>query len=127
MSCPDIMDLESYVLGNGEESVRVSIGAHVLQCSTCAQEIAELGENLKMASALRRDTGANDEPPQMMSSSAPLDMIGPYRIIRAIGQGGMGTVYEAQQENPRRVVALKMMRPGLVSRSLLSRFRHEAQ
>lgn len=133
MDCPDIMDLEIYVLGEGEESMRVSIGAHVLKCSTCAQEIAELSENLKVASALRREAGthggaaADDEPPQMMSSGAPSDLIGPYRIIRAIGQGGMGTVYEAQQENPRRVVALKMMRPGLVSRSLLSRFRHEAQ
>jgi serine/threonine protein kinase/tetratricopeptide (TPR) repeat protein len=130
MDCPDIMDLEGYVLGDGDESARVSIGAHVLQCSTCAQEVAELGENLKMASALRRDAGTSpndDEPPQMMSSSAPSELIGPYRIIRALGQGGMGTVYEAQQENPRRVVALKMMRPGLVSRSLLSRFRHEAQ
>src|SRR5262245_49241113 len=39
----------------------------------------------------------------------------------------MGTVYEAQQENPRRVVALKMIRPGLVSTRLLARFRHEAQ
>ncbi|MBC8104956.1 MAG: serine/threonine protein kinase, partial [Anaerolineae bacterium] len=127
--CPDIMELETYVLGDGEESMRVSIGAHVLKCTTCAQEIAELSENLKMASALRREGGlaVDHELPQMMSSGVPSELIGPYRIIRAIGQGGMGTVYEAQQENPRRVVALKMMRPGLVSRSLLSRFRHEAQ
>src|SRR3712207_4942462 len=39
----------------------------------------------------------------------------------------MGSVYEAQQENPRRTVALKMIRPGLVSASMLARFRHEAQ
>jgi len=44
-----------------------------------------------------------------------------------IGEGGMGTVYEAEQDNPRRTVALKIVRPGLMSRSLLRRFEHEAQ
>ena len=39
----------------------------------------------------------------------------------------MGTVYEAEQDNPRRTVALKVIRPGLVSPELLKRFTHEAQ
>ena len=39
----------------------------------------------------------------------------------------MGTVYEAEQDNPRRTVALKVIRPGLVSPELLKRFSHEAQ
>ena len=44
-----------------------------------------------------------------------------------IGEGGMGTVYEAEQDNPRRTVALKVIRPGLVSPELVNRFSHEAQ
>jgi serine/threonine protein kinase/WD40 repeat protein len=52
--------------------------------------------------------------------------IGPFKIVGLIGEGGMGRVYEAEQDEPRRRVALKMIRPGLLSRAALRRFRHEA-
>lgn len=39
--------------------------------------------------------------------------LGDYRIIRKIGEGGMGVVYEAEQQNPHRLVALKVIRGGL--------------
>ncbi len=55
------------------------------------------------------------------------NFIGRYRIIRLLGEGGMGTVYEAEQEDPRRVVALKVIRPGLATPERLRRFRHESQ
>ncbi|MBL8736564.1 MAG: serine/threonine protein kinase [Planctomycetes bacterium] len=53
--------------------------------------------------------------------------IGSYRIVRLLGEGGMGAVYEAEQDSPRRTVALKVIRPGHVSAAMLSRFEHEAQ
>jgi WD40 repeat protein len=53
--------------------------------------------------------------------------IGRYHIKRLIGAGGMGAVYEAVQEQPRRVVALKVMKQGIASRSALRRFEYEAQ
>src|SRR5262249_20115025 len=59
-------------------------------------------------------------------SSALPASIGPYRILRVIGQGGMGTVYEAEQENPRRTVALKVVRPGLAVPEILRRFAQES-
>ncbi|MEE8130478.1 MAG: serine/threonine-protein kinase [Vicinamibacterales bacterium] len=60
--------------------------------------------------------------------AAPDDVrIGRYRIVRRIAAGGMGTVYEAEQENPKRRVALKVMKRGLASRSALRRFEYEAQ
>jgi eukaryotic-like serine/threonine-protein kinase len=52
---------------------------------------------------------------------------GRYRILRRHGEGGMGTVYEAEQDNPRRTVALKVIRPEHVSPELINRFKHEAQ
>ena len=55
------------------------------------------------------------------------DFIGHYRVVCLLGEGGMGAVYEAEQDNPRRPVALKLIRPGLVSPSLLKRFAQEAQ
>ncbi len=52
---------------------------------------------------------------------------GKYRIIRVLGEGGMGTVYEAEQDQPRRRVALKVIRPGLASAELIRRFELESQ
>src|SRR5262249_23120516 len=50
-----------------------------------------------------------------------------YRVVRLPGEGGMGTVYEAEQDEPRRTVALKVMRPGLDSPELRKRFSQEAR
>ena len=64
-------------------------------------------------------------PEETVSAADPLvgTHVGPYRIERRIGGGGMGTVYEALQEQPRRPVALKIMRPG----TDLDRFVYESQ
>ena len=53
--------------------------------------------------------------------------IGQYRLVRVISSGGMGTVYEARQEQPERTVAVKVMKQGVVSRSARRRFEYEAQ
>ncbi len=53
--------------------------------------------------------------------------IGPCTVKRLIDRGGMGTVYLAEQHIPHREVALKVMHPGLVSRSVLRRFEHESE
>src|SRR5215213_4253197 len=54
--------------------------------------------------------------------------IGPYQIVRVLGQGGMGTVYEAEQLEPlRRTVALKVIRLGMDTDEVLTRFESERQ
>lgn len=53
--------------------------------------------------------------------------LGGFSIVREIGRGGMGIVYEARQESPRRRVAIKVLRSGTGSRSELVRFRREAE
>ena len=55
-------------------------------------------------------------------------VVGPYKLVQEIGEGGMGTVYLAQQTEPvRRVVALKLVKPGMDSRQVLARFEAERQ
>lgn len=65
------------------------------------------------------------------ASAAPPSRIGHYTILRRLGRGGMGVVYEARQDHPRRVVALKVIKPGNITadqlRQLEQRFDLEAQ
>jgi eukaryotic-like serine/threonine-protein kinase len=53
--------------------------------------------------------------------------IGQYRILRLLGEGGMGAVYEAEQDHPRRMIALKVIRSGWNSPGLVRRFEQESQ
>jgi serine/threonine protein kinase len=53
--------------------------------------------------------------------------VGRYRILHLIGQGGMASVYEAEQDRTNRRVALKVIRPGLLSPALLKRFEKEVE
>ncbi len=57
--------------------------------------------------------------------SALPSVIGRYRILRLVGEGGMGIVYEAEQEQPRRTVALKVIKSGLTDPKLIRRFEQE--
>ncbi|MEZ6007026.1 MAG: protein kinase [Planctomycetota bacterium] len=59
--------------------------------------------------------------------TAPARWIGPFRLIRELAQGGMGIVYEAEQSEPKRSVALKVLRVGLDSDAARARFEREAR
>jgi serine/threonine protein kinase len=61
-------------------------------------------------------------------NSHPDQFIGPYRLIRQLGEGDMGIVYHAQQTQPiRRDVALKVIKPGMDSKQVIARFEIERQ
>jgi tRNA A-37 threonylcarbamoyl transferase component Bud32/tetratricopeptide (TPR) repeat protein len=71
-------------------------------------------------------------PARRTDSSGDLDprvpeRIGHYTLRRRIASGGMGTVYEAIQERPRRSVAIKVMRRGIASEEAMRRFEFESQ
>src|SRR5262245_17317599 len=58
----------------------------------------------------------------------PGSVIGPYKLLEQIGEGGFGVVYLAEQTHPvRRRVALKVLKPGMDSRQVVARFEAERQ
>jgi WD40 repeat protein/predicted Ser/Thr protein kinase len=72
------------------------------------------------------------DPPTWPERPSPADVgraprLGHYRLVRLLGEGGMGAVYEAEQDNPRRTVALKVIRHGLLAPALLQRFAQEVE
>src|SRR5438046_6433424 len=70
------------------------------------------------------DPATAAEPTQ----EAPGTVIGPYKLLQQIGEGGMGTVFMAEQTRPiQRKVALKVIKAGMDSRQVIARFEAERQ
>jgi WD40 repeat protein/serine/threonine protein kinase len=67
-----------------------------------------------------------DEEQGQVDETLP-QRIGPYRILGLLGKGGMGTVYEAEQEHPRRRIALKVLRTPFITDQIRSRFEQESR
>jgi serine/threonine protein kinase/tetratricopeptide (TPR) repeat protein len=65
---------------------------------------------------------------EVRPAEGPGTVIGPYKLLQVIGEGGMGTVYMAEQTAPvQRVVALKVIKAGMDSHQVLARFGAERQ
>jgi serine/threonine protein kinase len=70
-------------------------------------------------------TPTNAEAPAL---ERPGTVVGPYKLLQQIGEGGMGTVFMAEQTRPvQRKVALKVIKPGMDSRQVIARFEAERQ
>jgi serine/threonine protein kinase/Flp pilus assembly protein TadD len=114
-----------------------------------AERAAYVGQACGSDDALRQRVEillkAHDEPGTFMKSSAgptgaviatvdeqvtegPSTVIGPYKLMEQIGEGGMGLVFVAEQQHPvRRKVALKVIKPGMDTRQVIARFEAERQ
>ncbi|MGO9468406.1 MAG: tetratricopeptide repeat protein [Isosphaeraceae bacterium] len=72
------------------------------------------------------ETAIGSAPPAITERAG--SRIGPYKLLQKLGDGGMGTVYMAEQETPvRRQVALKIIKPGMDSDLVVARFEAERQ
>jgi serine/threonine-protein kinase len=101
----------------------------------CAQEPALRGrvERLLRAQAQLGSFHENVEPDLAATldeslRERPGTVIGPYKLLEQIGEGGMGLVFVAEQHQPvHRKVALKVIKPGMDSRQVVARFEAERQ
>jgi serine/threonine protein kinase len=90
------------------------------------EAIDKAGNFMKQPAAPGIDQGTTSGPPPV--AEKPGTVIGPYKLLQQIGEGGMGVVYMAEQQEPvRRKVALKIIKPGMDSHQVIARFEAERQ
>src|SRR5262245_44944424 len=124
-----------------EQNLEQSIFLHAIGLASPADRAAYLDEACRDNSRLRSELDAlvaaherlGAAPPAPVQPDAtgvfttPTDaagtIIGPYKLLELIGEGGMGTVWMAQQTEPvKRVVALKLIKAGMDSKAVIARF-----
>ena len=107
----------------GNASLRSQV-EQLLAAAASASPVDRIGAMLN-PTELEFDS-APEQSPRIDITSHP--MIGPYKLLEQIGEGGMGTVFHAQQSKPiRRKVALKIIKPGMDTGQVVARFEAERQ
>ena len=96
------------------------------------REVDDLLKSAEAADAVfqaGQDACRGDNPvPAAVLTEKPGDRIGRYKLLEKIGEGGMGIVYMAEQEEPvRRRVALKIIKLGMDTKQVIARFEAERQ
>src|SRR5437667_2757736 len=103
--------------------------------AACAGHPEFLGRLRALLSAHEESQGPLDRRPaapgvtvDAAHTAGPGSIIGPYKLLEQIGEGGMGTVWMAQQTAPvKRLVAVKLIKAGMDSRQVVARFGAERQ
>lgn len=102
-------------------SVEELLSAHALPDNVLDQPVA----------SPHREENGNLDPTLLnhqLIAEGPDSVIGPYRLMEQIGEGGFGLVFVAEQQRPvRRKVALKVVKPGMDTREVIARFEAERQ
>ena len=105
-------------------------------CPQCGEQLAASGPaglcpKCLILGAFNSSLGPSEFGTQTIDTAAASaidDDFGRYQILRPLGEGGMGTVYEADQLEPiRRRVALKVVKLGMDTAPVLARFNNERQ
>jgi serine/threonine protein kinase/tetratricopeptide (TPR) repeat protein len=103
--------------------------------AACAGQPELLVRLRELLAAHEESQGPLDRRPAVLAASAetasregPDGVLGPYKLLEQIGEGGMGTVWMAQQTAPvKRLVAVKLIKAGMDSRQVVARFEAERQ
>ena len=91
-------------------------------------EVESLREAHEKAGGFFADPTAEERRTAALPSEAPGSVIGRYKLLQLIGEGGFGVVYMAEQQHPiRRRVALKIIKLGMDTRQVVARFEAERQ
>ena len=149
--CREAELLQQYLLGTLPDAQAAHLEEHLLQCNHCAQALNQLAEQDSFIQPLQSQgtvgeastdpaveslmqklvSAAQGETPVVALANTPGGenrLVGDFRILREIGRGGMGVVYEAEQISLSRRVALKVLPfASTLDAKQLQRFKNEAQ
>ncbi len=124
----DLGHLAEEFVSRRRQGERVSIEEYAAQYPDLADEIRELFPTVLELEQLKVHKVFSSGGSAASIGPVPLQRLGDFRIIREIGRGGMGVVYEAEQESLHRRVALKVLGTQLgMSARQKARFRREAE
>lgn len=127
---------EAFELVYGEFAVREALGdapkvdEYIKRFPRYAERLQrQLAVHEAMDHGIKAGSKTNQTPPTSPSGNKPISVLQPpgYELIRELGRGGMGLVYEARQTGLNRTVALKVIRSMKVQPEELGRFHTEAQ
>ncbi|MFO0842398.1 MAG: WD40 repeat domain-containing serine/threonine protein kinase [Gemmataceae bacterium] len=137
---PDVERLTAFALGRLELAEIDAIESHVASCGSCCRTIEQVQDDTfvsQVREGHRAGTAAGPsvtEPPAMLGAGDTVDYPAElanhprYRVVRLLGSGGMGTVYQALHLRMDREVALKVINPELVaSLPAVERFQREVR
>jgi eukaryotic-like serine/threonine-protein kinase len=110
---PSAAELRAFNLGCLTDEKALAIGTHLDRCPACCQALRQLPAEDPFVGRVR--AAADGTGPFRPRGTARLpERLGDYRLLREIGRGGMGIVYEAEQVSLGRRVALKVFPPELL-------------
>ncbi len=129
-----VQDAEAIFLSALEKATPAERVAYIE--ATCEGNVDLLRRVRELLASHDQSRGPLDSPPPGLvgtmemptTSERPGTIIGPYKLLQQIGEGGMGVVYMAEQSQPvHRKVALKIIKPGMDSKQVIARFEAERQ
>jgi serine/threonine protein kinase len=100
-----------------------------LGVETAAQDETPYSLETILSTGQSADVSPLVDLPFLDTTDAPgcLGRLGPYRVLEVLGEGGMGVVLKAEEQQPRRLVAIKVMRPEKTTPETRARFLREGQ
>ena len=133
---PDAEELRAFAKGLLQPEAAAVIEAHIAACDSCCQVLEEPpadsfvrrlrdAKQVSMATTTDATTGTLADAANVPAELADHPR---YRVLGLVGQGGMGAVYRAEHRRMQRLVALKVINPGLIRNpTAVERFQQEVR
>ena len=132
IECPDQSVVDSFVNGRLDDERMASIAAHLDTCTDCQAKVESEFAGANLARAMRAESfgtariGVHEGTSFQEAFRIP-DRLGQFRVLKLLGEGGMGQVFLAEDGELQRLVAVKVLKSTFASETESKRFQLEAE